>query len=196
MTEPSSLFGKREERFVDLWLLIIVNTTIIALLISILAFHYGTAAVAANLLYIPIVIAAYWYPRWGIWYAAGVCVIFIGIVMVVTGGQSAELAASFFTCLVIIGVAAVVSSLASHMRKNEVKYQGIFDHSEAGIGLVNSANHVIEEVNRRFADTLGYEPAEIAAKPFPQIGQMKPTGSDSSAALRPREAWKILKAVL
>ena len=72
--------GEREESFVDLWLFIIVATTIIAILINILALHYGTAAVAANLLYIPIVLAAYWYPRWGISYAIGVSALFIGTV--------------------------------------------------------------------------------------------------------------------
>ncbi|MFA5236704.1 MAG: hypothetical protein WC362_02480, partial [Methanoregula sp.] len=62
MTESTSLFGEREESFVDFWLFIIVTTTILALLVNILALHYGTSTVATNLLYIPIVIAAYWYP--------------------------------------------------------------------------------------------------------------------------------------
>lgn len=158
--------GEREESFVDLWLFIIVATTILAIFINILALHYGTAAVAANLLYIPIVLAAYWYPRWGISYAIGVSALFIGIVAFVTGGLIAQIAASFVTCLVVIGVAAVVSSLALHMRKNEVKYRGIFNHSEAGIGLVNSSDHMVKEVNRRFADALGYEPAELESKSF------------------------------
>ena len=158
--------GEREESFVDLWLFIIVATTILAIFINILALHYGTAAVAANLLYIPIVLAAYWYPRWGISYAIGVSALFIGIVAFVTGGLIAQVAASFVTCLVVIGVAAVVSSLALHMRKNEVKYRGIFNHSEAGIGLVNSSDHMVKEVNRRFADALGYEPAELESKSF------------------------------
>ena len=158
--------GEREESFVDLWLFIIVATTILAIFINILALHYGTAAVAANLLYIPIVLAAYWYPRWGISYAIGVSALFIGIVAFVTGGLIAQVAASFVTCLVVIGVAAVVSSLALHMRKNEVKYRGIFNHSEAGIGLVNSSDHMVKEVNRRFADALGYEPAELESQSF------------------------------
>jgi PAS domain S-box-containing protein len=169
MIGQKSLFGEREESFVDLWLFIIVNTTILALLINVLALHYGTAAVAANLLYIPIVIAAYWYPRMGVSYAAGVSALYIGIVAFATGGALSQLAASFFICFVVIGVAAVVSSLAIHMRRNEVKYRGIFNHSEAGIGLVNSPDRVIKEVNRRFADMLGYEPAMVESMPFPEI---------------------------
>jgi PAS domain S-box-containing protein len=166
MTGQPSLFGEREESFVDLWLFIIVTTTIVAILINILALRYGTAAVAANLLYIPIVLAAYWYPRWGISYAIGVSALFIGVVAFVTGGAISQLTASSVTCLVVIGVAAVVSSLTLHMRRNEVKYRGIFNHSEAGIGLVDTSDRIIREVNRRFADTLGYEPAEMESNTF------------------------------
>jgi PAS domain S-box-containing protein len=166
MTGQPTLFGEREESFVDLWLFIIVATTIVAILINILALHYGTAAVAANLLYIPIVLAAYWYPRWGISYAIGVSALFIAVVAFVTGGALSQLAASFVTCLVVIGVAAVISSLTLHMRRNEMKYRGIFNHSEAGIGLVNSSDRIIREVNRRFADTLGYDPAEMESHLF------------------------------
>jgi len=169
MTERNSLFGEREESFVDLWLFIIINTTILALLVNVLALQSGTAAVATNLLYIPIVIAAYWYPRRGVLYATVVAALYIGIVAIITGGDLRELAASFVTCVVLIGVAAVVSRLAIHLRRNEVKYRGIFNHSEAGIGLVNNSDRMITEVNRRFADTLGYDPAEIAAIPFTRI---------------------------
>jgi len=169
MTGQTSPFGEREESFVDLWRFIIVTTTILALLVNILALHYGTVAVATNLLYIPIVIAAYWYPRWGILYAAVVAALYLGIVAVITGGSLGELAAAFVTCVVVIGVAAVVASLAIHMRRNEIKYRGIFNHSEAGIGLVNSSDRRIKEVNRRFADTLGYDPTEIVTIPFTQL---------------------------
>ena len=167
--EKRSLFLEREESLVDLWLFIIVNTTILALLINILAFHYGTTAVATNLLYIPIVIAAYWYPRWGVIYAVGVAALYIGIVALLTNGAVQDLAASAVTCFVVIGVAAVVSSLATHMRKNEVKYRGIFNHSEAGIGLVRDSDRSVVEVNRRFAETLGYVPEEAAAVPFDRL---------------------------
>ena len=166
MNGQTSLIREREESLVDLWLFIIVNTTILALLVNILAIHYGTAAVAANLLYIPIVIASYWYPRWGVLYAIGVSALYIGFVAVIIGRDFGQLAAFFITCFVVIGIAAVVSSLALHMRRNELKYRGTFDNSEAGIGVVNSSDRIIEEVNRRFADTLGYEPAEVATQPF------------------------------
>jgi len=55
-----NIFIEREESLVDLWLFIVVNTTILAVLINILSLHYGNNPVAPYLLYIPIIIASYW----------------------------------------------------------------------------------------------------------------------------------------
>lgn len=156
-----TFFGGREESFVHLWLFIVVNTTILALLINILSLASGANNVAAHLLYIPVVIAAYWYPRHGLVFAAGISLAYMGIVYFFTHGAMAELVASFIRCVVLVGVSAVVSSLATHMRKNEIKYRGIFNHSEAGVGLVNAGNHSIIEVNKRFAEILGYTQEEL-----------------------------------
>ena len=59
------IYDAREESIVDMWLFIIVNTTILALLINVLSISTGTSEVAAHLLYVPIAIAAYWYPNRG-----------------------------------------------------------------------------------------------------------------------------------
>jgi len=55
-----NLFVEREESLVDLWLFIVVNTTILALLVNVLSLYYGNNDVAPNLFYIPVVISAYW----------------------------------------------------------------------------------------------------------------------------------------
>ena len=136
--ENGKLFSGMEESFVDFWLFVIVNTAILALLINILSLYTGNDSVAPHLLYIPVVIAAYCYPHRGLLFASIISVIYIVLVYLITDGLLSQLAASCITCFVLLGVAAVVSSLASHMRKNEIKYRGIFKHSEAGIGLVES----------------------------------------------------------
>ena len=60
MTE-ANMFVEREESLSNLWLFIVINTTVLALLSNILSLHYGQNDVAPNLFYIPVVIAAYWY---------------------------------------------------------------------------------------------------------------------------------------
>jgi PAS domain S-box-containing protein len=162
-------FVEREESLVDLWLFIVINTTILALLINILSLHYGNNDVAPNLFYIPVVISAYWYPHRGPIFAIVISVLYMALVYYFLGPDFAMLLASSVICYVLIGVSVVVSSLATHMRKNELKYRGIFNHSEAGIGLVNLSSLSINEVNQRFANLLGYDRDELAAISFADL---------------------------
>jgi PAS domain S-box-containing protein len=164
-----NIFVEREESLVGLWLFIVINTTILALLINILSLNYGTNDVAPYLLYIPVVIAAYWYSKWGPLFAVIISLAYMSMVYYFFQGALGELLASSVKCYVLIGVSVVVSSLATHMRKNEVKYRGIFNHSEAGIGLVNIPDHVIVEVNKRFADMLGYSVEELPRISFTDL---------------------------
>ncbi|MFA4824572.1 MAG: PAS domain S-box protein [Methanoregula sp.] len=156
-----NVFVEREESFVNFWLFIVILTTILALLINILSLNKGANDVAPHLLYIPVVIAAYWYPNRGPIFAVIISLMYLGIVYFFTHGVMGELIASSIRCFVLIGVSAVVSSLATHMRKNEVKYRSIFNNSEAGIGLVNTKDLSIAEVNKRFAELLGYTREEL-----------------------------------
>ena len=164
-----NLFIEREESLVDLWLFIVVNTTILAILINILSLHYGNNPVAAHLLYIPIIIASYWYPERGILFSVIISAIYLGMVWFFTGGLMDDLTAAFIICIVLVGVATVTSSLSSHMRKNELKYRGIFTYSEAGVGLVNLSSLSIKEVNERFAGMLGYNLDELPAISFADL---------------------------
>ena len=164
-----NMFVEREESLVDLWLFIVVNTTILAILINILSLHYGSNPVAAHLLYIPIIIASYWYPEKGVLFAGLISAMYLGMVWFFSGGVMADLTAAFIICIVLVGVATVTSSLSSHMRKNELKYRGIFDYSEAGVGLVNLSSLSIKEVNQRFANLLGYDRDELPAISFADL---------------------------
>ena len=164
-----NLFIEREESLVDLWLFIVVNTTILAILINILSLHYGNNPVAPHLLYIPIIIASYWYPEKGIVFSVLVSAMYLGMVWFFSGGVMDNLTAAFIICIVLVGVATVTSSLSSHMRKNELKYRGIFNYSEAGVGLVNLSSLSIKEVNERFAGMLGYNRDELPAISFADL---------------------------
>lgn len=161
-----NIFSEREESLSNLWLFIVINTTVLALLINILSLHYGSNDVAPNLFYIPVVIAAYWYPSRGPIFAAIISLAYMGMVYVFMGGVVSILISSSVICYVLIGVSVVVSSLATHMRRNEVKYRGLFNHSQAGVGLVDLASSKIHEVNHHFSTMLGYADDDVLLVPF------------------------------
>ena len=164
-----SMFAEREESIVDLWLFIIVITAILALLINALGLYYGMSDVASSLLFIPIVIAAYWYPHRGIIFPVVLSGIYLALVWYFSYGAMTDLAAGFVRCIVFVGVAAVVSGLAAHMRKNEIRYRSIFNHSEAGVGLIDIHDLTVKEGNLRFASILGYNRDELPAIRFPDL---------------------------
>ena len=165
----TSVHDPKEESIVDMWLFIIVNTTILTFLINILSITYGTADVAAHLFYLPIVIAAYWYPSRGMLYAFVISGGYFAMVYIITGGTPIDMVSALIKCVVFVGVAAVVSSLAIHMQKSEAKYRGIFDHSEAGTGLINKKDLSIVETNPQFASVLGYSMEEMPRIGFSEI---------------------------
>jgi PAS domain S-box-containing protein len=164
-----NMFVEREESLSNLWLFIVLNTTVLALLINILSLHYGNNDVAPNLFYIPVVIAAYWYPNRGPLFAVIISLAYMSMVWFFMGAVVSVLVASSVTCYVLIGVSVVVSSLATHMRRNEVKYRGLFNHAQAGVGLIDLNTLKIQEVNHRFSTLLGYSEEEAVLLPFGDI---------------------------
>ncbi|PKL68282.1 MAG: hypothetical protein CVV30_10175 [Methanomicrobiales archaeon HGW-Methanomicrobiales-1] len=167
MTGENFFVGR--EFFWNLWFFVVIITTILALLINILSFSYGTQDVAFQLLYIPVIIAAYWYPNRSPVFAGIISLAYLGIVYSVTQGEMGGLIASAFKCFVLIGVSVVISGLAIHMRKNDAKYQDIFSNTETGFGLVNLTDLSITEVNKRFAEILGYSRDELTKISFADL---------------------------
>jgi PAS domain S-box-containing protein len=161
-----NLFIEREESLSNLWLFIVINTTVLALLINILSLYYGNNDVAPNLFYIPVVIAAYWYPHRGPVFAGIISLAYMALVYHFLGSDVEMLIRSSVICYVMIGVSVVVSSLATHMRRNEVKYRGLFNHSQDGVGLIDIRTQKIKEVNHRFASMLGYTEQDLSHIPF------------------------------
>ncbi len=185
-----NMFGEREESLNNLWLFIIINTTVLALLINIVSLHYGQNDVAPNLFYIPVVIAAYWYPHRGPVFAVLIALAYMALVWFFLGSDVAMLMAASVICYVLVGVSIVVSSLATHMRRNEVKYRSLFNHSQAGVGLVGLETLAIREANDRFTEILGYDRKTLLQIPFDALFHDTEKGRDFIRQLRQeKDLW-------
>ncbi len=173
-----NIFIEREESFTNLWFFVVIVTAILALLINILSLYYGSNDVAPFLLCIPVVIAAFWYPNRGPLFAVFISIAYMGIVYYFTQGSMGELIASSVKCCILIGVSVIVSGLATHLQKNEVKYRWSFNNSKAGIGLVKCSDLSIIEVDKRFAEILGYTIKELLTISFADLW-VDPTTKDA-----------------
>jgi PAS domain S-box-containing protein len=161
--------GIRDESFAGIWFFIIVNTTILAILVNIFSIAIGMTEVTPGLFFIPVVITSYWYPKKGMLFSFLMTAVYLGIIYGFMGPLMPALVAGLFKSIIMIGVAAVVSTLALNLQKSEAKYRGIFNNSEAGTGLVDAIDLTIIEVNQRFASILQYSPADIRLVKFSEF---------------------------
>ncbi len=148
---------------------ILAVTLIFAFAINFSGLISGLAIYTLQLFYIPIVIACYWYPRKGVFFAVLIGIIQLGVVAVWSYPDLGSLTyavttASFY---VLVALAVVVSSLSGDLAEKEARYHAIFDHSEAGVFLLSRDGGMkILEANRNGGTMLGCPPDELCGEPM------------------------------
>jgi PAS domain S-box-containing protein len=122
------------------------------------------------LFYIPILVAAYWFPKKGIYFAIIIGGINITIVYLYSYPSALGLTyttatASFY---VLVALTLIIASLSGSLRTREIRYRGIFDHAAAGIFIVRPEKEgcMIIEVNNRGMSLLGYTAGDFTGKPL------------------------------
>jgi signal transduction histidine kinase len=138
------------------WDALILATTAAFLLLNVLGLLSGITSVIPHLLYIPVVIAAYRYPRWGVIIAGSIGAIYLLMAVLVSGSTATLVAEALVRTGVMIVIGWLVGTLTLRLREQEDLYQGLFDHSEGGSILVRDTgtSRVIEAINWKAADLL------------------------------------------
>ena len=172
MVSTIDLFQKN-----NIKILLIILTTLGATVFDLYGQVSGVSIFAPLLFFLPIILAAYWFPREGVLFAVAIGVLELVIVSQFSYMDLAPLTyatatASFY---VLIAVSVVVSALSGNLRDQEARYQAIFDGAHAGVLLVEDEKDPrIAEVNRSASMILGYAPQEIAGERLDTIWQDKP----------------------
>ncbi len=153
------------------WLLAIVAATLAAFTLNIYGLLYGITIVLPHLIYLPIVIAAYRFPRWGVPFAILLGTAYLGIVYAVGDVAAAALVSAASRAVVFVAIGAVVAYLSLHLKEQEERYRGLFENSEAGSFLVRleEGEWRIEEANQRGAELLGYTQEQLAGRPIAEF---------------------------
>lgn len=148
------------------WQILIGVTTAIALLFNFFSLERGESAVSNHLLYIPIVITAYAYPRKGTFFSLIISGAYLLMVYGIRSAYPEDLfsASVRFYMFVLVGV--VVSYLSMRIKKEEQKYHRIFEQSYTGIFLCDPSTHTVIQANQHVEDILGYTPEELIGMPI------------------------------
>jgi len=152
----------------DVWVGILAVTTIFAFVLNFIGLIRGISVVTPHLFYLPIVIAGYWFPRRGILFSVIVGMTYLAMVYLMTYPDINSITSATARFYVLVAIGVIVASLSNNLKEKEDRYHGIFDYSEAGVFLVhyNPSDMMIEEVNERGADLLGYRPKELIGRPL------------------------------
>jgi PAS domain S-box-containing protein len=145
---------------------VIIALAVSCLVLSWFAFFGPLGTISSLLLFIPILYAAYSFPRRGL-IVAGACSIAYQAIgyyymypdMVGMLGITGE-------AIIFIAVAAIMAGYIEQSRSGEARYRAVFEHSQLGIIIFDTTTFAITQANGMIAAMLNYSPEELAAKSF------------------------------
>ena len=163
----SSVFRERD----GFWDAVIVVTAAAAFLLNLIGLLSGITIVIPHLLYIPVVIAAYRYPQWGIIIAGLIGAVYFLMVLLLNGSTGTSVAETLVRTGVMIAIGWLVGTLTLRLHEQQDLYQGLFDHSEGGSILIQDSGtgRTIEEVNWKAADLLHRKTVDLRGRPLSTI---------------------------
>jgi PAS domain S-box-containing protein len=151
-----------------LWLSVTLLLTVVIILISIFSIKSGYFDIFPYFYILPILLLAYLYPRYAVYFTIILGWIFLGLVYLYGPVDIRLYAASsaFFYIFVSIGV--VISAFSGQLMQ-EKKYREIFENSQAGMFTFDRELQKIREINQRSADILGYTLEELKNQLFSSL---------------------------
>jgi len=152
------------------------------------------------LFYIPILVAAYWFPKKAILFAVIIGVINIFIVYVYSYPSILNLTyttatASFY---VLIALTIITSSVTQKMKAQAARYHDIFNHSDIGIFLaeMKDDNFSIIEVNSKGLEILGCSPEQLIGKSIAAVISEIQSRQSMMEQIRANQRFLITESIL
>jgi len=147
-------------------LLLVSGTALFALALNLYGLLIGITIVISHLLYLPIILASFYYPRRGVWFAMGISAIYFTMIAATRSGYPQDLISAAIRCGMFMVIAVVVSYLSLRLKENEQRlviakeeWERTFDAVPDLIALID-LNHKIIRVNRPMAEKLCIRPEQ------------------------------------
>jgi PAS domain S-box-containing protein len=147
---------------------VILVLSVIVSLVTIYCLVNGIQNVFPHMYYVPIILAAYWFQRNGVLYAAGMGLLYLGFVILITGYNPNFVVAAACTLVAFIIIAAVVALLSMRISTeqreveiSEKKFHSIWEQIQAGIILIDAQSHEIIAANPEAERLTGYTEKEM-----------------------------------
>jgi PAS domain S-box-containing protein len=148
-----------------LWLSVTTLLTVGIILVSIFSLKNGYFDIFPYFYILPIVILAYFYPRYSVYFTVLLGWIFLALVYLYGPADIRLYTSSFAFFYIFVSIGVIISAFSGQLMQ-ERKYREIFENSQAGIFTFDLEVQQIREVNRQAASILGYTPENLAAQFF------------------------------
>lgn len=138
------------------WILLIAGTGTFALLANIFGLFLDISTVLPHLFYLPVILAAYRFPRYGLLFAASLGTTYFLVLLAFADGDFLVLLSGGVRAVVFTIIGGVIAKLSVSLTEQKDRYRGLFDNAEAGAAVVtvDGNDFVIEEANYRLEQTL------------------------------------------
>ncbi len=145
-------------------------TTVIAVAINYYGLVEGISIVIPHIFYIPIILAAYFYPRRGVLFAIGIAIVYTGMVAITDPSQTAVIESALARSVIFILASAVVAYLTSLIQKerqaaeeNEERFRRLASNVPDIIFRVSIPDRKFQYLNREVSEISGYSREEFSS---------------------------------
>src|SRR5512145_490057 len=151
-----------------LWLSVTALLTVGIILVSIYSLKNGFYDIFPYFYILPILMIAYYYPRYSVYITVLLGWIFLGLVYLYGPADIRLYTSSFAFFYIFVSLGIVISAFSGQMMQ-ERKYREIFENSQAGIFTFDIELQQIREVNEQAAAILGYTREDLATRLFSSL---------------------------
>ena len=148
-----------------LWLSVTALLTVGIVLVSIFSLKNGYFDIFPYFYILPILLLAYLFPRFAVYFTVGLGWIFLGLVWLYGPADIRLYAASIAFFYIFVSIGIVISAISSQLMQ-ERKYREIFENSQAGMFTFDLELRKIVNVNEQAATILGYTREDLNKQDF------------------------------
>lgn len=164
-------------------IVVIISLAVSCMLITAISFSRSFGLINYQLFFIPILYAAYFFPRRGIYVAAICGIAFQAIGYYYSYPDPVAMVAVTTEAIVFVLIAVIIAYFIDRIRAGEARYRTVFAYSQLGILLFDPASFAIRQSNEKFAGMLNYTPGEVEKMNFLDV------------FLTPREKSRFLERI-
>lgn len=154
----------------DAVIFLLVSTVILSFAANLYGLEYGISIVIPHLFYIPIILAAFFYPRRGVPFTIALSAAYFVMVFLIHPDNAPDILSAAGRCVVFIIIAIVVSYLSARvisregeLRRAKEEWERTFNAVPDLIALIDMDFRILR-INKAMADSLGAAPEEAVGK--------------------------------